>query len=83
MSTMNMVGTTSINSASSTTSSNSSLKELDKDNFLQLLITQLKNQDPMNPMDNQEFLAQLATFNSLEQLMSINQAVAKIAEAVQ
>jgi flagellar basal-body rod modification protein FlgD len=39
----------------------------------------LKHQDPMNPVDNQEFIAQMATFSSLEQLMSINEAVTKIA----
>jgi len=44
-----------------------------KDAFLKLLIVQLQNQDPLNPMDNQQFVAQLATFNSLDQLMSINE----------
>jgi len=43
-----------------------------QDDFLKLLIAQLQNQDPLNPMDNQEFAAQLATFNSLGQLISIN-----------
>ncbi len=43
-----------------------------QDAFLQLLIVQLQNQDPLNPLENQEFIAQLATFNSLDQLISIN-----------
>src|ERR1051325_492341 len=43
-----------------------------KDGFLKLLIAQLQNQDPLQPMDNQQFAVQLATFNSLEQLMDIN-----------
>lgn len=43
-----------------------------QDDFLKLLIVQLQNQDPLNPMDNQQFAAQLATFNSLGQLISIN-----------
>ena len=43
-----------------------------QDDFLKLLIAQLQNQDPLNPMDNQQFAAQLATFNSLGQLISIN-----------
>jgi flagellar basal-body rod modification protein FlgD len=43
-----------------------------QDAFLQLLIVQLQNQDPLDPLDNQEFIAQLATFNSLDQLASIN-----------
>lgn len=43
-----------------------------KDEFLQLLVAQLKNQDPMNPMNSEEFAAQLAQFSSLEQLIEIN-----------
>ena len=47
-------------------------KTVTQDDFLRLLITQLQNQDPLQPMDNQEFAAQLATFNSLSQLIEIN-----------
>jgi flagellar basal-body rod modification protein FlgD len=54
-------------------------KDMGKTQFLELLVAQLKNQDPMNPVDNQQFIAQLATFSSLEQLMSINQGVSKLA----
>jgi len=43
--------------------------------FLTLLITELQNQDPLNPMDDQQFATQLATFNSLQQLIDINQAL--------
>jgi len=48
-------------------------KVLDKDDFLNLLITQLQNQDPLNPTDSTEFTAQLAQFSSLEQLNNVNQ----------
>ena len=43
-----------------------------KEEFLRLLVTQLSNQDPLNPMDGQQFAAQLAQFTSVEQLVNIN-----------
>lgn len=46
--------------------------ELGKEQFLQLLVTQLKHQNPMEPTSNEDFIAQLATFASLEQLQDIN-----------
>ncbi len=46
--------------------------ELDKDAFMQMLVTQMQNQDPMNPMDNSELSAQLAQFGSLEQMQNLN-----------
>ena len=48
--------------------SNSSQKSraLGKDAFLTMLVTQMKNQDPLNPVENTEFTAQLAQFSSLE-----------------
>ena len=45
---------------------------LNKDDFLNLLITQLQHQDPLNPTDSVEFTAQLAQFSSLEQLANVN-----------
>jgi flagellar basal-body rod modification protein FlgD len=46
---------------------------LGKDDFFQMLIAQLQNQDPLNPLDGADFTAQLAQFSSLEQLFSINE----------
>lgn len=48
---------------------------LDKDAFLQLLVTQLKNQNPLEPMDNTEFIAQMAQFSSLEQAQNTNKTI--------
>ena len=46
--------------------------EMGKDEFLQLMVTQLKYQDPLNPADNQQFLAQMAQFSALEQMQNLN-----------
>lgn len=51
-----------------------------KEEFLRLLVTQLSHQDPLNPMDGQEFAAQLAQFSSVEQLLNIQQTLVENGE---
>lgn len=58
---------------------NTTNKELDRDAFLKLLTTQMQAQDPLNPMDNTEFVAQLSQFTSLERLESISQSMNTLA----
>ncbi|RQP26669.1 flagellar hook assembly protein FlgD [Piscinibacter terrae] len=61
--------------SSSTTSSNSQINLQD---FLRILTSQLTNQDPMKPMDNTEFMAQLAQFTSLEQTRQLNETMGSL-----
>src|SRR5699024_4064266 len=52
--------------------------DLRKDEFLKILMTQLQNQDPLDPMDDKDFIAQMATFSPLEQLMNMSGTMDKI-----
>lgn len=71
--------TTTTQSATTTMNPNGALG---KNAFLQLLVAQMKNQDPLQPKDNSQMVAQLAQFSSLEQMTNINSTETKVLSAI-
>ncbi len=75
---MTMIAQTTSTSTNEAVNYNSSQQvqedqnQLDKDAFFELLLTQLQYQDPLNPMDNTQFISQMAQFSSLEQMENMN-----------
>ena len=55
---------------------------LDKDDFLSILLTQLQHQDPTAPMDDKEFIAQLAQFSTLEQITNMSTEFSKLSNLI-
>jgi flagellar basal-body rod modification protein FlgD len=55
---------------------------LDKDDFLKILIEQLSNQDPTNPMEDKEFIAQMAQFSTLEQMTNMAGGFSELSESI-
>ena len=53
-----------------------------RDTFLQLLVAQIKNQDPLNPTDSVQFLSQLAQFSELEQLIGIREDLSSLGDTL-
>ena len=62
-------------SATAATSAATKLNGVGLQDFLKILTSQLSNQDPLKPLDNQEFIAQVAQFASLEQNRQLNQKI--------
>lgn len=82
-----MIDPTSSNNLSTSTTGSTSTTTTRQDNlgrdaFLQLLTTQLAHQDPVQPQADGEFIAQLATFSSLEQLTEMRKSLDLIAAAL-
>ncbi|NIE74405.1 flagellar hook assembly protein FlgD [Pantoea sp. Ap-967] len=76
------VTTTSTKKSTTDTASQTGNSTLGKDAFLQLLVTQMQHQNPLDPQDNGEFVAQLAQFSSLEGITSLNESVTNITSAM-
>ena len=60
---------------SNQSSSRTPSPDLGKDEFIKILMTQLQNQDPLNPMEDKDFIAQMATFSQLEQMMNMASSI--------
>ena len=65
-----------------TTAATEATDALGRDAFLTMLVAQMKNQDPLNPMDGTDFTAQLAQFSSLEQLFTVNDNLESMAASL-
>ena len=69
---MTTISNTTSGTSSSTSSSSTTTQTLDYDSFLKLLLAQMQNQDPLNPMDSTEYVSQLASFSNVEQGLKMN-----------
>ena len=67
-----------IDAIGSTGTTNLQANSLGMEDFLKILLTQLTYQDPLKPMDNQQFMAQMAQFTSLEQTQQLNNKIATL-----
>lgn len=67
-----ITGTNSVTATHNSVTQSTTSKTMGQDAFLKLLVTQLANQDPLEPMKDQEFIAQMAQFSTLEQMQNMN-----------
>jgi flagellar basal-body rod modification protein FlgD len=71
-------GATAKSSSNTSSSTDSSNSDITSDDFLTLLVSELKNQDPTQPTDPNAYITQLVGVNSLQQLISINQGITSL-----
>src|SRR3954453_20930318 len=78
-----MADITSVTGTQQTAASTASSKTavMGKDDFLKLLVAQLQHQDPMNPMDDKEFMGQMAQFSTLEQITNVGTQMQNLASS--
>lgn len=72
MSTIGAVGATTPSGTNASTSTTGTTQTLGQDAFLKLLVTQMQQQDPTQPMDNTQFISQMAQFSSLQEMQTMN-----------
>lgn len=77
-----MTAITSATSAATTTTSSTGTLALGTTDFLQLLMTQLQNQNPLDPQDPTEFTNQLATYSGLEQQINMNDTLTTMSDSL-
>jgi flagellar basal-body rod modification protein FlgD len=80
---MNISSISGENNVSTPSTSSAASGGSERDMFMTLLVAQLKNQDPLAPQDGAAFVAQLAQFNSLDQLVGIRQSMDQLIAAMQ
>lgn len=69
---MNVTSATDSTSKSSSTTTTTASNSVDYNTFLQLLVAEMKNQDPTNPMDTSQYMSQFAQLSTVEQAMQTN-----------
>jgi flagellar basal-body rod modification protein FlgD len=83
MSSVQATGSSSAVSSSGTNKTTSTSNGLDGDAFMQLLLAQLRNQNPMEPMKNEELMSQMTQLNSLQELQKIQQGLDSMGRSYQ
>jgi flagellar basal-body rod modification protein FlgD len=79
MSTISAINTSQTTSTSASTNTSASDANVSQDRFLKLLVAQLNNQDPMNPMDNAQMTSQMAQINTVTGIQQVNETLKSMA----